>query len=239
MSDIRTQIDGLIGIENYCKSNDIRSVYKSVGTAVEFLNKRPFINPVDKKLVRPVDINDFNFRVSLQSEERVKKGIENHIIENWRKSKKEFRYLNRVTFEHPDFPVRVDLSIAKSGNKGKDKRGFNYIIPVYTLEESNVFNNPETYEIEIEVNNKLIGPGTNFQTPDQLLVGLRKVIKYVLAGIQGTMYPISVNEMNEISMDYMKLIWGDEYEPARRITSQNFIGPNSITLQLTNIAPID
>jgi len=239
MSDIRTQIDGLIGIENYCKSNDIRSVYKSMGTAVEFLNKRPFINPVDKKLVRPVDINDFNFRVSIQSEERVKKGIENHIIENWRKSKKEFRYLNRVTFEHPDFPVRVDLSITKSGNKGKDKRGFNYIIPVYTLEESNVFNNPESYEIEIEVNNKLIGPGTNFQTPDQLLVGLRKVIKYVLSGIQGTMYPISVNEMNEISMNYMKLIWGDEYEPARRITSQNFIGPNSITLQLTNIAPID
>jgi hypothetical protein len=239
MSDIRTQIDGLVGIENYCKSNDIRSVYKSVGSSVEFLNKKPFINPVDKKMIRPVDINDFNFRVSLQSEERVKKGIENHIIENWRKSKKEFRYLNRVTFERPDLPVRVDLSITKSGNKGKDKRGFNYIIPVYTLEESNVFSNPESYEIEIEVNNQLIGPGTEYQTPDQLLVALRKVIKYVLAGIQGTMYPISLNEMNEISSDYMKLIWGNEYEPARRITSQNFIGPNSITLQLTNIAPID
>lgn len=239
MSDIRTQIDGLIGIENYCKSNDIRSVYKSLASSVEFLNKKPFINPVNKKMTRPVDINDFNLRVSLQSEERVKKGIENHIIENWRKSKKEFRYLNRVTFEHPDFPVRVDLSITKSGNKGKDKRGFSYIIPVYTLEESNVFNNPESYEIEIEVNNKLIGPGTKFQTPDQLLVALRKVIKYVLAGIQGTMYPISVNEMNDISSDYMKMIWGDEYEPARRITTQNFIGPNSITLQLTNIAPID
>jgi len=239
MSDIRTQIDGLVGIENYCKSNDIRSVYKSVSSSVEFLNKKPFINPVNKKMIRPVDINDFNFRVSLQSEERVKKGIENHIIENWRKSKKEFRYLNRVTFERPDLPVRVDLSIAKSGNKGKDKRGFNYIIPVYTLEESNVFNNPESYEIEIEVNNNLIGPGTEYQTPEQLLVALRKVIKYVLSGIQGTMYPISLNEMNEISSDYMKLIWGNEYEPARRITSQNFIGPNSITLQLTNIAPID
>jgi hypothetical protein len=239
MSDIRTQIDGLVGIENYCKSNDIRSVYKSVGSSVEFLNKKPFINPVNKKMIRPVDINDFNFRVSLQSEERVKKGIENHIIENWRKSKKEFRYLNRVTFERPDLPVRIDLSITKSGIKGKDKRGFNYIIPVYTLEESNVFNNPESYEIEIEVNNKLIGPGTEYQTPEQLLVALRKAIKYVLSGIQGTMYPISINEMNDISSDYMKLIWGNEYEPARRITSQNFIGPNSITLQLTNIAPID
>jgi hypothetical protein len=239
MSDIRTQIDGLIGIEKYCKSNDIGSVYKSIGSSVEFLNKKAFINPADNKMIRPVDINDFNFRVSLQTEERVKKGTENYIIQNWRKSKKEFRYLNRVTFERPDLPVRVDLSITKSGNKGKDKRGFNYIIPVYTLEESNVFNNQESYEIEIEVNNKLIGPGTEYQTPDQLLVALRKVIKYVLAGIQGTMYPISINEMNDITRDYMKLIWGDEYEPARRITSQNFIGPNSITLQLTNIAPID
>ncbi len=239
MSDIRTQIDGLIGIEKYCKSNDIRSVYKSIGSSVEFLNKKAFINPSDNKIIRPVDINDFNFRVSLQTEERVKKGTENYIIQNWRKSKKEFRYLNRVTLERPDLPFRVDLSITKSGNKGKDKRGFNYIIPVYTLEESNVFNNQESYEIEIEVNNKLIGPGTEYQTPDQLLVALRKVIKYVLAGIQGTMYPISINEMNDITRDYMKLIWGDEYEPARRITSQNFIGPNSITLQLTNIAPID
>ena len=163
MSDIRTQIDGLIGIEKYCKSNDIRSVYKSVGSSVEFLNKKPFLNPDDKKMIRPVDINDFNFRVSLQSEERVKKGIENHIIENWRKSKKEFRYLNRVTFERPDLPVRVDLSITKSGNKGKDKRGFNYIIPVYTIEESNVFNNQESYEIEIEVNNKLIDQVLNIK----------------------------------------------------------------------------
>jgi hypothetical protein len=239
MSDVRTQIDGIIGIEQYCKSNDIRSVYKAVGSSVEFVNKKPLIHPNNKKMVRPVDINDFNFRVSLQAEEIVKKGVENHIIENWRKSKKEFRYLNRVTFEHPDFPVKVDLSISKSGNKGKDRRGFNYIIPVLTIEESNVFNNQESYEIEIEINNKLIGPGTNFQTPDQLLVALRKVIKYVLAGIQGTMYPISYYEINEISRDYMKMIWGQEYEITRRITSQNFIGPNSITLQLTNIAPLD
>ncbi len=239
MSDIRTQIDGIIGVENYCKSNDIKSVYKSVGASVQFLKKRPYINPTDKKMIRPVDMNDFNFRVSLQSEEPLKKGVELHIIENWRKSKKEFRYLNRVSFEHPDLPVIVDLSIAKSGNKGKDRRGFNYIIPVYTLEESNLFNNPESYEIEIEVNNAKIGPGTYYQSPEQLLVALRKTIKYVLAGLQGTMYPISQPEQELVKAEYMKMIWDKEHEPSRRITSQNFIGPNSVTLQLTNIAPID
>ena len=239
MSDVRAEIDGIMGVESYCKSNDIKEVYKKVGANVKFTNKKPFIRKEDKKLIRPVDMDDFNFRVSLQTEEVAKKGIENYVMENWRKSKKEFRYLNRVSFIHDDLPVIIDLSISKSGNRGKDSRGRSYIIPVTTIEESNVFNNQESYEIEIEVNNRQIGPGTNFQSPEQLLTALRKVIKYVLSGLQGTMYPISYPEQQEITRYYMKMIWGDEYEPSRRVTSQNFIGPNSITLQLTNIAPID
>ena len=239
MSDVRAEIDGIIGIEHYCKSNDIKEIYLKPETNLKFSNKKPFIVHETKKMIRPVDIDDFNFRVSLQSEEVVKKGIQNYIMENWKKSKKEFRYLNRVTFVHNDFPFSVDLSITKSGNKGKDSRGRSYIIPVNSISESNVFNNPESYEIEIEINNREIGPGTDFQTPKQLLIALRKVIKYVLTGLQGTMYPISYPEQQEITREYMKMIWGDEYEPSRRVTSQNFIGPNPITLQLTNISPID
>ena len=239
MSDLRAEIDGMIGVETYCKTNDIKAVYKQPGAVVKFANKKPFIRKEDKRLIRPVDIDDFNLRISLQTEQNVKKGLENFILENWRKSKKEFRYLNRVSFEHPDFPVVIDLSISKSGNRGKNSRGHSYIVPVNTIEESNVFNNTESYEIEIEVNNRKIGPGTNFQSSEQLLAAMRKVIKYVLSGLQGTMYPISYPEQQEITRDYMKMIWGDEYEPSRRVTSQNFIGPNSITLQLTNIAHID
>jgi hypothetical protein len=239
MSDIRTEIDGITGIETYCRSNDIKEVYKNPGSVVKFSNKKPFIRKNDKKLIRPVDIDDFNFRVSLQTEEVVRKGIENYVMENWRKSKKEFRYLNRVSFIHNEFPVSVDLSISKSSNRGKDARGRSYTIPVTTIEESNVFNNAETYEIEIEVINNLIGPGSEFQTPEKLLMALRKVIKYILSGLQGTMYPISYLEQQDIIRDYMKMIWVDEYEPSRRVTSQNFIGPNSITLQLTHIAPAD
>jgi len=238
MSDVRTEINGLHNIENYCKNNDLKSIYKSQPLSVSFNNKKPYITD-DKKILRPVDFDDFNFRVSLQSEENINVGIQNYIIENWRKSKKEIRYLNRVTFTHPDYPVLVDISIVKTGNKGKDKRGYSYIIPVYTIEESNVFNNKESYDIEIEIDNSKIGPGTKFQTPDQILVSIRKVIKYILSGIQGTMFPVSYPEQEEVIRDYMRMIWGDEYQPGRQVTSQNFIGPNSITLQLTNIAPLD
>ena len=238
MSDIRTEINGLQAIEEYCRSNDLKTVYKSKGYSVDFVNKKPYID-ASKKRLRPVDFDDFNFRVSLQTEELIQTAIQNFILENWRKSKKEIRYINRVTFTHPDYPVKVDISIEKTGNKGKDKRGFSYIIPVYNLDESNVFNNTESYQIEIEVDNSKIGPGTKFQTPDVILSSLRKVIKYILSGLQGTMYPIPYPEQEEIMRDYMKMIWTDDYEPSRRVTTANFIGPNSITLQLTNIAPID
>jgi hypothetical protein len=238
MSDIRTEINGLVAIEEYCRSNDLKTVYKSQPRSINFVNKKPHITN-DKKRVYPVDFDDFNFRVSLQTEEKVQRGVEKYILENWRKSKKEFRYLNRVTFTHPDYPVLVDISIEKTGNKGKNKRGFSYIIPVYNLDESNVFNNQESYQIEIEVNNKVLGPGTNFQTPDVILSSLRKVIKYILSGLQGTMYPVPYPEQETVLRDYMKMIWVDDYEPSRRITTSNFIGPNSITLQLTNISPLD
>ena len=238
MSDIRTEIDGLVAIENYCKSNDIKTIYKENPSSIKFVSKKGYLTP-EKTMLRPLDFDDYNFRVSLQTEDTIKKGVENYLIENWRKSKKEFRYLNRVTFTHPKYPVLVDISISKSGNKAKDKRGYTNIIPVYTLEESNVFNNSESYEIEIEIDNRYIGPATSFKTPLEIVTSLRKVIKYILIGLQGTKYPVSYVEQEEVLRDYMKMIWVDDYEQSKRITSKNFIGPNSITLQLTNIAPLD
>jgi hypothetical protein len=37
----------------------------------------------------------------------------------------------------------------------------------------------------------------------------------------------------------MKMVWKDAYDPKMYVKSKNFIGPNSITLQLVNIAPLD
>lgn len=240
LSDVRTEISGIHNIQDYCKNNDIKSIYTSAPTSVSFIHKKPAI--INKQRVFPVDFDDFNFRVSYQTEEKVKTGIKNFIIENWRKSKKEFRYINRVSFEHPNYPVVVDISIVKYANRGTDRygrEGKGSMIRVYNLDESNVFNNPETYEIEIEVNNKKIGPMTKFNSPETILESLRKVIKFVLGGLQGTNFPISYPEQEEIIRSYMSLIWKDEYDRAKRIDNRNFIGPNSITLQLINIAPID
>jgi hypothetical protein len=237
LSDIRTEINGIPAIQMYCQSNDLKTINRAY---INYIHKKPgFIN---KEKVFPVDFDDFNFRVSYQTEIHVKKAISGFISENWKKSKKEFRFINRVTFQHPDYPFKVDISITKFGNRGIDRFGRENrgpMIRVYNIEESNVFNNQENYEIEIEVDNNKIGPSTAFNTPLSIVTGLRKVIKYILSGLQGTNYPISYPEQKSIIDSYMRMIWNQDYDNTKMITSKNFIGPNSITLQLKNITAID
>ena len=239
MSNIRTEIKSLPNIQEYCRTNDIKNLPQEL--FVEHITKGPMI--INKEKILPVDFDDFNFRVTYSSENEINKmGIINNLIDNWKKSKKEFRFINRVSFQHDDFPFIVDISIVKYGNRMPDKFGRanrGQIIRVYTLEESNVLNNEEIYEIEIEVDNKKIGPGTKFNTPQLIVDSLRKGIKYVLSGMQGSNYPISYPEQRNVIESYMKLIWKDNYDPKKFISSRNFIGPNSITLQMINIAPIN
>ena len=240
MSDIRTEIEGLHNIQDYCKHNDIKLIQTKNPLSLKFLNKKPAF--IDKQKIYPVDFNDFNFRVTMSSEESIKTGIKNFIINNWKTSKKIFRYINRVTFQHDDYPVLVDISIVKYSNRGPDNfgnPGRGEMLRVYNTTESNVFENQEVYEIEIEVDNNKIGPGTLFNTPEKIIESVRKVIKFVLGGLQGTNYPISYPEQKHILNSYMSLIWKDEFNENKRITGQNFIGPNSITLQITNVAQLD
>ena len=240
LSDIRAEINGLHNIQDYCKHNDLKSIYKKNPTVINFTNKRPVF--IGKEKVFPVNFNDFNFRVTYLNEENVKSGVKNYILENWKKNKKVFRYINRVTFRHEDYPFLIDISIVKYANKGPDRygnAGYGDMTRVYTTEESNVFNNPEIYEIEIEVDNLKIGPTTKFNTPQSIAESLRKVIKFVLGGLQGTNYPISYPEQKEVLHSYMKMIWKDEFVPTKPINNKYFIGPNSITLQMVNVAKID
>jgi hypothetical protein len=155
------------------------------------------------------------------------------IIKNWERSKKMFRYINRVTFVHPNSSIKLDISIVKSSS-------YNYttkrIDPVYTTGESKIFENPEVYEIELEVDNFRLGPGKEVDSSDKLLISMRGVIKYILMGLQGTNFPVSYPEQRIVLEHYMKLIHGPTHHSDKRIYPSNFIGPSSYTLQLQNIA---
>ena len=226
MSNIRTEISGLSEIGAYCKSNTVET---ATYTQKQYFKK-------DNNTSYPVNFDEFNFRASLQGEKdwQGTSGLIRSTLSKWSDSKKTFRYINRYTLKHPDLPVAVEVSIVKDS----DKKG-RFMIPVYNIRDSGVFNGQEKYEVEIESVNQMVGVGTSFATPKLLGDALKKTIKLVLSGLQGTNYPVAYTEQANVAQDYMRLIWGGEYREERRIYPKNFIGPSSYTLQVQNIAPIN
>ena len=175
---IRTEINGLEAIKAYCGHNDINKLLKDYSTNVDFYIKEQYTQEGNR--MYPVNFNDFNFRVSYQTEEKINKrgGIVTSIVENWDKSLKNFRFINRVTLSHPDFPINVDMSIVKSSSFNFEKKQVNM---TYTTEESKVFTNPETYEFELEVDNsKLVSSSYTQQivpsvkNANELLASIKK-----------------------------------------------------------------
>jgi hypothetical protein len=245
--NMRTEINGFYAIQEYCKVNDIRKIRnnENLKNSVKIVDKSSLLIDNTKNLyLRDVVFQDFNFSVSYKTEKNLNytEGKVIQLINNWEKSKKTFRYINRVTFKHPDYPINVDISIVKSSTKEKTSYD---LIKTYKTDESGVFTNPESFEIELEVDNTLIGPGTEFNTPEIIENAIRKVIKFVMSGLQGTNYPVSIIEQKTTMQSYMKLIHNDseyniEKEPNKyKINSNSFIGPSSYTLQMQNIVPIN
>jgi hypothetical protein len=236
----RIEIEGLNNIQEYCKTNNLKIINDKSPYNVKILRKMD-VKKDNDNYIQSANFDDFNFRVTLKNEESISKtgkiGLE--IFENWNKSKKVFRYINRVSFIHKDFSAfQIDLSIVRSSNY----EGRGRMIQTYNIEESNVFENPEVYEIEIEV---LDNVKTIFKEPSEVSDNLQKMVKIILSGLQRTNYPISYPEQKQVLQKYLKLLFeddylkkGDKYLPKERVYPSDFIGPSLKTLELQNIAPI-
>jgi mRNA capping enzyme/mRNA capping enzyme, catalytic domain len=238
----RLEILGITNIQEYCKTNNIENIYKKNYNAVSLIRKFDVQKSEDSnEYIQSANFDDFNFRVSLKKEETINKNskIGKELFDNWNTSKKVFRYMNRVTFYHKAYPFKIDLSIVKSSSK--NEKG--YLIKTDDISKSNVFNNPESYEIEIEVDNLLAK--TEYKSPEQLSEGLQKIVKIILSGLQKTNYPISYVEQKETISGYFKLLFEEEYKkqgqvynPKDRAYPSDFIGPNSKALLIKNICQI-
>ena len=126
----------------------------------------------------------------------------------------------------------IELSIVRSSSK--DNKG--QLIKTYNIIESNVFNNPETYEIEIEV--KHLASKQKYRNAEELVADIQKVAKFVLCGLQKTNFPVSYPEQKNVIMNYMKVIHGEDINKKEqeniRAYPNDFIGPSSKTLQIKN-----
>ncbi len=263
-SNIRTIISGLPNIQEYCKTNNIKETIKynsanDYHKLISFEKKTPMFEKIegDRSVRLPnADFDDFNFRVSLSEETPIRgyPPLVTNMIEEWDKTKKTYRLINRVIFVNDSFPIDVHMSIVRSSTyDGKN------VVKTYRAEESGVFTNAETYEIELEFNNMTVKnksyeiskqKSEDYSTPskevsldDFLEEKVKTLIKYVLSGLQNTNYPISYKEQKEVLQSYIKMLYGNEIPEEKKDPRYNykfdFIGPSSVTLQMENIMPIN
>jgi hypothetical protein len=123
MSNIRAEIVGTDLIQEYCRTNSLQRILDLPSNLMNKLKFTQKLSPTNKdgSFIKPVDMADFNFRVSYKLEQdfNVNTNIARNIISSWNDQKKTFRCMNRTRFYHPDFPIFADLSIIKSSKKTK------------------------------------------------------------------------------------------------------------------------
>lgn len=237
-SNIRAEIIGVDLIQEYCKSNSLQKLLDLPSMSYEKLKfTQKNLAKKDEKKIYPVQFNDFNMKVSYQLEDsyNARSNIAQAIIRDWDGNKKIFRLLNRVRFVHETLPIYADLSIvkqSKSSNNGRNP------IKYFSIQDADLFGCIENYEIEMEIDNKKVGAGTQYNSVDNLVKLIKQTMRIVLSGLQGTNYPISYNEYDKTQHEYMKLLHGEDYKESK-ITAKHFIGPSSKPLKLKHIAELD
>jgi len=262
ISNIRTEIAGIDLIQKYCKTNNIQKLIdvtassSNVDERIQFTKKTwKYIGEKDSgEFIRPVNFPDFNFRASLQIENNnsIRSNMAKHVTVGWLNSKKVFRYLNRVRFSHPHYPMFLDVSVVKSSAKTNKE----VPIPQYTIQEANVFGSEETYEIELEMDNSRVGHFSMYNSVEPIMQVIRKCTRLVMSGLQDTSYPTSHKEQDTVLQQYLRLLFGADYateymsklldtskdkrirKGARRQLNKHFTGPSSHTLQMEYIAPL-
>lgn len=249
----RVEVNGILNIQEYCKTNNIKSLNQKTPGCISVLQK--YDTKEDREsteIIHSADFDDFNFRVTLKTEKTFNKTNPKvvSLFETWNNKKKIFRYINRVTYiNNRLFPAfKVDLSIVRSSSKSNGTYG--RMMQTTTISDSNVFNNQETYEIEIEVINDeatrryiQFVEGRRVINNVKLTNDLQKIVRYILSGLQGTDYPIKYSEQNLVLQNYKRLLFEKEYKEKgenyedKRVFTSHFIGPSSVALQRINIVP--
>ena len=226
-SRIRAELSGIGTISEYCKTNNLINLHEEFSATIvdkDYYNDES-VDPVFKS-------EDFNFKMTFNVETTLNnnKSIMEEIGTKWTNTKKTFRYINRHTYIHDEYPVKIDISVVK-----ESKRINNRLYAVYEFNDAEVLESPDRYEIEIEViNEKLLD---SEMTKEELQKSIRKIITTILSGIQKTNFPIGNKEQKQVAQQYMKLVHGNDYDSrGMSIRPTNFIGPSSFTLQVENVA---
>jgi len=241
LSNIRTTIKGLYNIQKYCKTNIFDT--SNIPDYISFMQKfRKSIRGQESRL-EWIDYHDHEFRVNYKEEKVLDKSnrLLDNILNSWIDSRKTFRLIKRVTLVHPESPYKFDFSIIKTSS---NVRGKSWLKPTHSIQESNVFENSEHYEIELELLNKKC---YSLQE-DEIIMKVKRGIQHLLSGLQNTNYPVSYTELNNVLKEYLQITKTPEefkqlaedngYNRKNRKKRWNFIGPSTVSLEMNNIVPL-
>lgn len=247
-SNIRTTITGIENIQKYCRQNIIHEDKLNNISFLQKFRKKP--SQESRDVLYPIDFHDFHFRVNYKTERNLTPSTDKPIrqeitqlINNWKDTKKTFRFIKRYTFIHDDdthYPFQFDMSVIKTNKQKRLPGGRKIFIKEYSIQDANVFNEPENYEVEMELCNATAENNLR----DDLIRKIKRGIKIVLSGWQGTNFPTSYSEQDKVLNEYMLLIHGgnlptNKMGTQRRAHSGDFIGPSSISLEMKNIMSVD
>ena len=140
-SNIRATIHGLESIKKYCREENLSELQN-----IEYLQK---IRYSDNKGNHFPTLRDEDYNVRLNLKKEVPLHDRHYYVQSFLKSfdekKKHYRYKKRFSFETNDRLFRIDLSVIKATEYKRG--GYNF---AKSFKESNILNNKELYELEIE-----------------------------------------------------------------------------------------
>ena len=166
---------------------------------------------MEKKRVKSHVNAAFGIKSTLSTEAVLTEEAEAEIRRAWPSEQKRFRFMHRLRMTNDAFPdLAVDLSIVKSSESNGTR-----------FATSDVFTAPDVCEVEVEA----------LQRSQTLKQQLAKVATMIVGGVQSTPFPISTDEITAVTVSYTKLVGADATKPL----NQRFIGPNTVTLQHTNL----
>lgn len=158
MLPIRYSINGITNIQNYCRTEKPGEKFiilfkdRVYGPSNElvFLNVSDLNFRINLKIEEmPSDTNEFSSQPARTAYDNLKRLFQKNGYENVSKT---FRFKKRVSFITGDGNYRIDLTMIKTSKKevGRSDRRTDMMMLTKSFKESNVLNESEMYEVEIE-----------------------------------------------------------------------------------------
>ena len=212
---IRAEITSMNSIQTYCMTSTLNKDNGSVKYVTKTGN--------NKLRFYHIDIDDLNYRMSLNDEIIPSANDIAELHRDWDKTYKHYRLIHRTTMKHRLLPYIIDISVVKQSNQS-------------TRDFIDVFKMPEHYEIEVEFDN------TKFSVKDSkssdTFIEMMRIVKYIQSGIQNTHYPIKLSEQSNVLDSYSELSNGivRSQQRSQQRPRPRFIGPQSVSLELKNLS---